>query len=91
MAFQHREFQTRLRDTERLRLYAQLAFSDQKALSTSSREEESNSRRWESEAKEAGERTIRAEAERGAARHEVAMARLEAEVAGSARAQVDPS
>ena len=52
-------------------------------------EAESNSRCWESEAKEAGERAVRAEAERDAAPHEVAMARLETEEAGSAPAQVE--
>ena len=74
MAFQHREFQTRLRDAERLRLYAQSAFSDQKALSASLMEAESNSRRWDSESKEAIERAVRAEVERDTACHEVAMA-----------------
>ena len=86
MAFQHREFKTWLRDAERLRLYAQSAFSDQKALSASLMEAESNSRRWESEAKEAIERAIRAEVERDVACHEVAMARLETEAASSAQA-----
>ena len=76
MAFQHREFQTRLRDAERLRLYTQSTFSDQKALSDSLMEAKSNSRLWELEAKEAGEWEVRAEVERDAARHEVAMARL---------------
>ena len=56
MAFQHREFQARLRDAERLRLYAQSAFSDQKALSASLMEAESNSRLSELEAREAMER-----------------------------------
>ena len=44
-------------------------------------EVESNSRRWESKAKEAAKRAVRAEAERDAARHEVAMTRLETEAA----------
>ena len=51
-------------------------------------EAESNSRRWESKAKEAGERAVRAEAKRDAAHHEVAMARLDTEAVGSARAHV---
>ena len=51
-------------------------------------EAESNSRRWESEAKEAGERAVRAEAKRDATHHEVAMAQLDTEAAGSARAHV---
>ena len=45
-----------------------------------------SSRRWESEAKEANERAVWAEAERDATRHEVSMARLDAEETGSARA-----
>ena len=82
MAFQHREFQTWLRDEERLRLYAQSALSDQKALSASIMKAESNLRHWESEAKESSERAVYAEAERDDTLHEVAMARLETEVAG---------
>ena len=52
-------------------------------------EAESNSRRWESEAREAVERVIRAESERDAAYREVAMARLEIEAASSAWAHVE--
>ena len=74
MAFQHREFQTRLREAERLRLYAQSSFSEKKALSASLMEARSKSRRLELEAREAVERAARAEAERDAAHHEVAMA-----------------
>ena len=51
-------------------------------------EAEASSWRRESEAKEAVERVVRAEVERDAARHEASMARLDAEVAGSTRAQV---
>ena len=89
MAFQHREFQTQLREVERLRLYAQSAFSDQKALSASLMEAKSNSKHWESEAREVAERAVHVEAERDASRHEVAMARLETEEAGSAWAQME--
>ena len=64
-------------------------FSNQKALSAFLREVESNSRRWESKAKEAGERAAHAEAERDAARHKVAMAQLETKTAGSARSRVE--
>ena len=35
MTYQHQEFQTRLKDAERLRLYAQLVISNHKALSSS--------------------------------------------------------
>ena len=89
MAFQHREFQTQLREAERLRLYTQSTFSNKKALSGSLMEAESNSRHLESEAIEAVEMTVRAEAERDAARNEVAMARLEIVAASSARAQME--
>ena len=46
-------------------------------------------RRLELEAKEAADRVVQAETERDAARHEVAMARMEIEAAGSTRAQVE--
>ena len=85
MAYQHREFRSRLGDAERLRLYAQSTISDQKALSASLMEVEASSRRWELEAKEAFERAIQAEAERDVARHGVSMARLDAEAVGRAR------
>ena len=52
-------------------------------------EAESNSWCWESDAKEVVEREIRAKVERDAARHNVAMARLDIEAAGSTRAQVE--
>ena len=52
-------------------------------------EAESKSRHWESEAREAVERAFRAEAERDAARHEVAMGRLETEATSSAQAYVE--
>ena len=74
MAFQHREFQTRLRNVERLRLYAQSVFSDKKALSASLIEAESKSRCLESKAREVVERAVSVEEERDAPRHEVVMA-----------------
>ena len=52
-------------------------------------EVEANSRCWESEAKESVERAVRTKAERDIVRHEASMARLDAEAAGSARAQVE--
>ena len=52
-------------------------------------EAKASSRSWESEAKEAIERVIRDEAERDDTRHEALMARLDAEAAGRARAQVE--
>ena len=89
MAFQHREFRTQLRDAERLRLFAQSAFSDKKALSASLMETESKSRRLELEAREAVEKATHVEEERDVAHHEVTMARLEINEAGSARAKME--
>ena len=86
MAFQHQEFRTRLREAERLRLYAQSVFSDKKALSAALIEAKSKSRRLELEAREAAERVTRVEAERDVACHELAMVRLEIDVAGKAQA-----
>ena len=62
MNYQHREFQTRLRDAERLRLYAQSVVSDHRVLIDSLAEAKSSSRRWENEAKESVERMARAKA-----------------------------
>ena len=61
-------------------------FSDKKAFSASIMEADSKSRRLELEAREAVERETRPEAKRDVTRHEVAMAHLEIDVAGSARA-----
>ena len=69
-------------------MYVQSGLSDQEILNASLKETRLNARRWELEAKEAVDRAARAEAERDAARHEVAMVRLETD-AGSARAQME--
>ena len=89
MTYQHQEFQSRPRDAERLRLYAQSVVSDHKALSASLAEAESSSRRWENETKESVEKVARAEAEKDAARHDASMARMDADAVGCARAKVD--
>ena len=89
MTFQHREFQSRLRDAERLRLYAQLVVSDHRALSASLAEAELSSRHWENEAKESVEKMVRFEVERDTACHHASMACMDANVAGSARAKVE--
>ena len=75
-----------MREAERLRLYAQSAFSYKKALSASLVEVESKSRWLELEAREAVEREARAKAESDASHYEVEIARLEIDAAGSARA-----
>ena len=89
MSLQHREFVTRLRDAERLRLYVQSGISSRESLDTSLKEAQLTTRRWELEAKEVVDRAARAEAERDAARHETVMERLETEATGNAWAQVE--
>ena len=66
MALQHHEFQLRLRDTEKLRLYVQSGLFDQESLDASLKEAQSSARRWELEAREAVDKAARAEAERDA-------------------------
>ena len=64
-------------------------FLTKKVLSASLMEAESKSRRLELEAREAVERADHAKVERDVACHEVAMARLEIDAVGSARAQME--
>ena len=64
MTYQHHEFQTQLKDAERLRLYASSVISNHKALSASLAEVESSSRSWENEARGSVERMARVKAER---------------------------
>ena len=52
-------------------------------------EAESKSRRLELESREAIERAARSKAKRDVARHEMAMARLEIQAVGGARAQME--
>ena len=89
MALQHHEFELRLRDAERLRLYVQSGMAKREMQSASLKEAELACRRLELGAKESVERAAQAEAERDAARHEVAMAKLEIEGAINTRAQVE--
>ena len=78
-----------MRDVERLRLYVEFGLSARESLDASLKEAQLTIRCLELEAKEAADRAARAETERDATRHEVTMARLEIEAAGSARAQVE--
>ena len=89
MSLQHREFITRLRDAERLRLYVESRLSARESLDASLKEAQLTIRCLELEAKEAADRAARAETERDASRHEVVMPRLEIKVAGSSWAQVE--
>ena len=84
---QHHEFELWLRDAERLRLYVQSGMVELEMQSASLKEAELTCRRLEVEVKESAERAARAEAERDAAHHEAAMAKLQIEGAINTRAQ----
>ena len=89
MALQHHEFELRLRDAERLRLYVQEGMAEREMHSASLKQAELACRRLELEAKESAERAARAEAERDVVLHKAAMAKLSSEGALSTRAQVE--
>ena len=89
MALQHHEFELRLRDAERLWLFVQAGMAEREMQSASLKRAELACRRLELEARESAERAARAEAERDAACHEAAMAKLAAKGALSTRAQVE--
>ena len=89
MALQHHEFDLRLWDAERLQLYVQSGMAERETQSASLKEAESTCRHLELEAKESTERAAREEAERDAACHEVAMAKLQIEGAINTLAQVE--
>ena len=89
MAFQHHDFELRLRDAERLPLFVQSRLFDQEALDASLKEAQPSSRCWELAAKEAMGRAVRAETERDATRHEAAIARLEIDAMSGAQAHVE--
>ena len=89
MALQHHEFKLWLRDVERLRLYVQSGMVERETQSASLKEAELMCRDLELEAKESVEKAAQVEAERDAARHEAAMAKLQIEGAVNTRAQVE--
>ena len=86
MALQYHEFKLRLRDAKRLRLYVQARMSEREMQSTSLKKAELACHRLELEARESSKRAIRAEAERDAACHEAAMAKLATEGVVNTRA-----
>ena len=86
MALQHHEFELRLRATERLRFYVQAGMAEREMQSASLKKAELTCHRLELEARESAERALRAEAERDAALHEAAMAKLAIEGAINTRA-----
>ena len=89
MALQHHEFELRLRDAERLRLYVQAGLAGREMQNASLKKVEPACRRLELEAKESAKRATRAKAERDTTLHEAAMVKLSAEGALSTRAQVE--
>ena len=89
IALQHHEFKLQLRDVERLRLYVQSGMAEREMQSASLKEAELACRRLELEVRESAEKAARAEAERDAACHEAAMAKLEIEGAVNTRAQME--
>ena len=89
MALQHHEFELRLRDAERLRLYFQSGLAKQEMQSATLKESELACRRLELEAKESAERATRDEAERDTTCHDAAMAKLETEGAVNPKAQME--
>ena len=89
MALQHHEFELRLRDAERLRLFVQACMAEQEMQIASLKQAELTCRRLELEARESVERAALAEAERDTARHEAAMAKLTTEGALNIRSQIE--
>ena len=89
MTYQHKEFQTWLRDVERLRLYAQSIIFYHRALSASLAEAESSFRGWENEAKESVDKMVRVQGKRNTARHDASKARMDADSIGNVRAKVE--
>ena len=86
MALQYHEFELRLRDAERLRLFVQAGMAEREMQSASLKQAEQACCRLELEARESTERVSQAEAKRDTARHEAAMAKLMTEGALNTRA-----
>ena len=89
MALQHHEFELRLRDAGRLRLYVQLGMAEREMQSTSLKKAQLACRRLELEANKFAERAAWAEAERDEACHEAVMAKLATEAAINTQAQIE--
>ena len=64
MARQHREFQSRLNDAEKLWFYAQSTVSKHQALDSTLAKAESKSKHWKREAKASAEKIERAKKKR---------------------------
>ena len=86
MAWQH---QSRLDDTEKLRLYSQSAASHYQTLNATFAKAESAAKHWEREVEDSVTRVIRAEKERDEAKQEAKAAQLVAALAGDAKARAE--
>ena len=89
IALQHHEFELRLRDVERLRLFVQAGMAERQMQSASLKIAKLACRCLELEARESAERAAQAESERDAACHEASMAKLETEGSVSTQAQIE--
>ena len=89
MDCQHREFQSRLDDAEKLRLYAQSVISKHQPLGASLAKVKSRSKHWEMEAKADRDKIARMEKERDKAKYEAKVARLETSTASDAKARAE--
>ena len=89
MARQHREFQSRLDDIEKLRLYARLATSHHQTLSTSLVKAKSSTEHWEKEAKDGMANVTKAEKERDEAKKEARVAQLVTTSTRDSKARVE--
>ena len=89
MALQHHEFELRLRDVERLRLFVQASMAEREMHSASLKKAELACHFLELEARESAERVARAEAERDTVLHKTVMDKLATEGAVNTRAQIE--
>ena len=89
MAHQHRKLHYWLDDVERLQLYAQSAFSKQRALKESLNKAKSQLKHWELKAKEGTEKMKGVDEERDRAKEEAQVAQMATVSAGDVKAQVE--
>ena len=89
MSLQHHEFELRLRDAERIRLFVQAGMAEREMHSASLKKVELECRRLELEARESAERAAQAEAERDTACHEATMAKMVTEGAVNIQAHIE--
>ena len=86
MAHHHRELHYRLYNVEKLRLYAQSATIEHRALQESLDKAKSLSKHWDQEAKEGKEKMKGAKEERDKAKEKTSVARLATVAIGDTKA-----